>query len=268
MQIKKVKVTPKKAEQWLEKNFRRNRKLRPAHVGKLASDMLADKWHDTGDPIKFNMMDQLIDGQHRLSAVVMSGKTVTFTVATDVSNDAINVIDTGASRSAGDVLAIAGNSTYPKHLPTLIRRIHAWKKKTGDKNLRLRRGSLSSQAILEYAMKHPGLDEHIKFSFEAYAKSVNPYTLKQGEWAFLHWLFSQKDRNAAGEFLLALAQLNCDMDSPIRTYFQRLTGGAIQLPFKLKINFAIRTWNDWRNGKKNVKLKVRQADEEPVPELV
>lgn len=93
MIIKKTKVTPQKAAQWLEKNFGRNRKIRKGHISKLVFDMKNGNWQETGETLKFNIMGDLIDGQHRLTAIVESGCTLELWVATDVPNAAINAID-------------------------------------------------------------------------------------------------------------------------------------------------------------------------------
>lgn len=266
MRIEQVKVTPKLAAKWLEKNFEKNRNKREAHVKRLAADMKAGRWIETGETIKFNTIGLLVDGQHRLSAIILSGCTLNIWVAYDVPSDAIKAIDTGASRTASDVMAINSSLSHPKHLPTLIRRIMAWEAGSKSQEIRKRRDGLSNQAILEYAIDNPHLSEHIRFSFEAYSKSVQASTLTQGEWAFLHWLFSKKDPEAAADFLLQLAELTCPKESPIRSLFQRLNS-QVSLPSAMRVHFAITAWNAWRSGKKEVVLKAKNT-EEPAPALV
>ena len=127
---------------------------------------------------------------------------------------------------------------------------------------------MSIQRIMEYANQHPEVDSHIVFSFRCYAQSIAPTLLTQGEWAFLHWLFSQTDAKDADTFLLSLAVLDAPMKSPIRVLFTRLNSGTAKLPPKLKVNYAIRAWNAWRQKQTDVVLKIRIADEEPIPALI
>lgn len=106
-QYSTVEVTPKKAEEWLQLNTQ-NRRVRARTVDFYAEQMRAGKWGLTGQPIIFSKKGELIDGQHRLHAVVQSGCTVKFTVAKNVENENFTKIDTGINRSAGDILHIAG----------------------------------------------------------------------------------------------------------------------------------------------------------------
>jgi hypothetical protein len=52
----------------------------------------------------------LLDGQHRLAAVLQSGTTQTFIVRFDAPAEAIAVIDAGRARTAADTLRIEGYS--------------------------------------------------------------------------------------------------------------------------------------------------------------
>jgi hypothetical protein len=265
MKIEKIKVTPKTAAKWLESNMATNRNIRKSYIKMLAADMLAGRWKETGETIKFNPMRTLIDGQHRLSAVVESGCTIEMHVAWDVPSDAIMAIDTGRSRSAADIMTLQGTCKYPKQTPTLIRRIEAWESKSLSAELKKRRG-LTAQEIVLSLKKHEGLEAHIANSFRHYANSVNTATLTQGEWAFASWLLHQTDPAAAEDFLTQLSMLTCPPTSPIRVLFTKLT--SINLPTLLKVNYIIRTWNAWRRGETQVTLKARIADEEKIPQPV
>jgi hypothetical protein len=69
-------VTPSQAEKWLAKNHPRNRNISLRLVDAFTADMLAGEWRLTHQGICFDGEGQLIDGQHRLTAVVKSGKTI------------------------------------------------------------------------------------------------------------------------------------------------------------------------------------------------
>ena len=101
-------ITPAVAATYLQKN-RANRKLVENRVLFYMNQMLAGQWKLTGDTIKFNG-SALIDGQHRLQAIVRSGITVRCVVIRNLARDVFDVLDTGRSRQAGDVLSGYG---YP-----------------------------------------------------------------------------------------------------------------------------------------------------------
>lgn len=65
------------------------------------------QWKLTGDSIKFNGAN-LIDGQHRLEAVVRSKTTIQCLVVRNLERDVFDVLDTGRGRQAGDVLSAYG----------------------------------------------------------------------------------------------------------------------------------------------------------------
>lgn len=100
-------ITPKLAEKYLNANTN-NRPLREGHAEKMAHDMLADAWTFCDVSIKFYDDGSLADGQHRLWAIVTSGKAQRFRVVRGLTKaEAVN-IDTGAIRNPVDVMRIQG----------------------------------------------------------------------------------------------------------------------------------------------------------------
>ena len=75
-------ITPSMAEEMLSKN-KSNRKLRNTVVNSYASQMASGKWHLTGQGITFGKNGQLLDGQHRLSAIVLANTAVEMLVVYD-----------------------------------------------------------------------------------------------------------------------------------------------------------------------------------------
>lgn len=107
MNIELTKITPKQAKQMLANNVG-NRRLDPKRVKRYASEMLRGQWKMTGDTIKLSSDGRVLDGQHRLAAIVEAGSPVTVAVASGVNADVFDVLDSGKSRTSGDVLKIAG----------------------------------------------------------------------------------------------------------------------------------------------------------------
>jgi len=100
-------ITPEKAKAMLAANTG-NRKLRENHVAALARDIAAGNWQLNGDAIRFNCDGTLIDGQHRLAAVVKSSTPIQSLVVEGIDIGAKATIDTGAKRSAGDYFGFNG----------------------------------------------------------------------------------------------------------------------------------------------------------------
>jgi hypothetical protein len=110
MQSKWMDVTPAMAAQWLQRNFK-NRPLSPHTVKAYARDMIGGVWVPTHQGIAFNVRDELMDGQHRLSAIVLSGvmvrMMVTFGMPAKIEGKAMtamDAVDRGRPRSVADQL--------------------------------------------------------------------------------------------------------------------------------------------------------------------
>lgn len=119
MQITIEEIGPDKAAEWLTKNAL-NRNIRRAHVDALARDMKAGRWKLTGQAVQFDTNDKLKDGQHRLTAIVESGCTITSAVAYGVEPDAQSVMDVGRSRTYSDKLKLQGEAN-PALLAAVLR---------------------------------------------------------------------------------------------------------------------------------------------------
>lgn len=107
-------ITPDKAKKYLatsEGNPRygaSSKVVNKAALSKLVSDMKANKWIDTGEAIQFDWNGHLINGHHRLTAVVQSGKPQEILVVRGISPMAKLYIDTSTKRSLVQRLAADG----------------------------------------------------------------------------------------------------------------------------------------------------------------
>jgi hypothetical protein len=113
-----IDITPPMAKTWLENNFR-NRPLREDTVKAYARDMILKKWVATHQGVAFNDKDELIDGQHRLHAIVLADVTVrmmvTFGLPSQIDGQemtTMDAVDRGATRSVGDQLVIQHGFKY------------------------------------------------------------------------------------------------------------------------------------------------------------
>lgn len=100
-------VTPAIAESWLLKN-NANRPVKKSHIKSLAQAMKRGEWMLNGESIKFDHGGNLIDGQHRLQAVVMADVSVPMIVMRNLDPRVFATIDTGVVRGGGDALALKG----------------------------------------------------------------------------------------------------------------------------------------------------------------
>ena len=98
-------MTPEQAQQIIEKNTH-NRKVRKSRVAKYALAMRHGGWKLSHECVAISPDNTIVDGQHRLLAVIEAGVPVWMTVAFDVPMDVQEVIDDGAPRSMADALTL------------------------------------------------------------------------------------------------------------------------------------------------------------------
>ena len=100
-------ITPDVAERWLGKNLH-NRNLSEVSVRRMAGAMTRGEWRLNGETIKFDDDGHLIDGQHRLKAVVESGVTITSFVLRGLEASSQETVDIGRKRTLADMLRLRG----------------------------------------------------------------------------------------------------------------------------------------------------------------
>lgn len=105
-EVQIVDVTPKIASDLLEHANFGNRRPKPAVVKKYAKLMTNGDWRFSPETISISKTGRLLNGQHRMMAVVMSGVTCRFLFATGFDDDVFSVLDRGATRTMADALSI------------------------------------------------------------------------------------------------------------------------------------------------------------------
>ena len=101
-----VRVTPTVATNWLGLNYAGQRKLKLSTVARYAREMKHGKWiGDNGQSIVFSSDGWLVDGQHRLRAVIQSGITVEMLVvhSSRTADEIMATIDAGDRRCASQL---------------------------------------------------------------------------------------------------------------------------------------------------------------------
>jgi hypothetical protein len=101
-------ISPAIAAKILKDNTN-NRNLSDKLVEHYASQMKKGRWQVNGEAIVIAGNGVLMDGQHRLSAVIHSGVVVDMLVVRGVENKAMNTIDIGKGRSIADHLRMQGH---------------------------------------------------------------------------------------------------------------------------------------------------------------
>ena len=200
-------IPPETARRWLELNLN-NRTLSDAWVRDLARMMKAGLWRQNAEAIKFSVSGKLIDGQHRLAAVVMSGVTIQALVARGLEEDAA-LSDDRKIRTIADVFQLQ----LQNHTRIYARAIQAIFKVRN-----LMRGTSTSQrlsapeALEFYSSNERSLTRSMEFV--GFGEKVIVSREMLVAW---HFLFSaSKNAQAADDFISQLKTgLNLSDQSPI-----------------------------------------------------
>lgn len=107
-------ITPDTAKQLLSKNIDNNHKVKDKLVRKYVTDILSGNWDTVSDSLKIDKNDNLIDGQHRLLAIIEANKPVDLAVSRGYEPKAAQFLDIGAKRTVSDIARLQGIQITPK----------------------------------------------------------------------------------------------------------------------------------------------------------
>lgn len=111
LEMKVEKITPAKAKEYLKRNVNNPRgknSLNRRIVKTYAEDMINGRWELNGECLVFDEDGYLKDGQHRLAAILLSGKTIEMCVIRGVGRD-VDIFDVGWKRTVSQMVNAASD---------------------------------------------------------------------------------------------------------------------------------------------------------------
>lgn len=265
-------IDPALAAKWLEKN-ETNRSIKKTWVAYLAHEMKQGRWQLSGTPIIFSPAGRLIDGQHRLLAVIEAGVTIRNAVVMDAPDSIFHVVDTNQVRSAADILGIRGDK-FPRATAAVANLLYRYENglmsfgalRTGiagdDGKRKALRTALSKAEIMAIVDAHPGIDRSV-FATKRVQRLISPSLA-----ATLHYLFAKKDETLADLFFATLESgANLNETDPVHVlrekYLESKLNPVRQLRPSIQMALAIKAWNLMREGKSCRRLIVTANEEFP-----
>lgn len=106
-----VRITPQIAEKWLRSNTN-NRSVTVGRVTQYAADMRRGEWRVNGETIKIATDGRILDGQHRLMAVLEADVAIDSLVIRGLDAVAQETMDQGRARTLADVFKLRGEKYY------------------------------------------------------------------------------------------------------------------------------------------------------------
>lgn len=296
-----LRVTPQMAEAWL-KNNTKNRPIKPSNIKFLETEIASGRFIGTGLPIIF-VGKTLVDGQHRLMAIVRADKAVDMMVVHHPDNEhtrqIFHVIDTGVNRSFADLLALKGepNATTLSAILRALERYHIAKELAGPNEQTipysylsrqftmslLARESVRSSGVvvgsenpqkltrkqeLTWLEKYP--DARASAVFAGRCKNIQ--FLTGSALGALHYILTEVDAQAAEEFLIALVEGGSPRDSALHLIRESLirlrsdsAAGTKALAFSHVALLVFSAWNATRTGRTLKKRDIEAGKPIPLP---
>lgn len=251
--IHNVEISRELARELLKHN-NHNRPIRVGRVNHFIALINRGEWVNTGEPIIFSKRG-LNEGQHRLSAIVEADVSVTADVRFGVDDTAFVVTGTGATRSAGDLLGIAGIPNG-RNVAAGIKLLLNYDSRAF--NTERTRNVITNAEVLEAIERWP--DFTAAFAFSTRRFSGQRHHSPVGVFTFL--ALRHKNEATVGEFLEAVATgVVNDKRDPARLLRERML-----LDPQLRINRAdvgvarlaliIVAWRLWLNGARQSRLTI------------
>jgi hypothetical protein len=257
------KIGPKAARDMLESFELGNRRVMGKRVEKLQNFMEEGNWV-LSDPLMFDKKGALLNGQHRLSAVVASKQTVEFVCITGYDREkTFGHIDDVAPRSLRSWLEIRGEEGCAVLAPVVNM---ANRYTQGLIPAASMSNRTSSDQLIDFLDNNPEIRESVAKA----PGTSNKYAPKAMQ-VFLHWAFSQRDKKAANKFFIDLVTADGDgVPSPIKALRSRLVNdreATKKMGQAEKIALFIKAWNGVRSNRE-IKILSWGVNKEAFPPIM
>lgn len=255
-----VTITPEMAEEYLKKNTA-NRNVSATNLAMIKRALIHGEWLVNGEAIKISKAGRVLDGQHRLYAIVETGIPMTTYIIEGLDDEAQFTMDTGKARKLADMLTLRGEKSATR-LAAIVRRVHLYKEHG------LRAASVSSYPLtvaecLAELDRTPRLREMVTDSSRIGRAAKLPGSLV----AVLQFAFEEIDEDDSAYFFNKLETgENLSANDPIhvlRGQLDRLDSshGTVNKTYLMAL--VIKAWNAFREGREISMLKFRPGGASP-----
>jgi hypothetical protein len=258
-------IGPKEAEALLSTSAR-NRKLRLHSVKQMARAMAQGDWRKNGEAIKLDEAGRLLDGQHRLRAIILAGVTLDLLVIKGLDADAQEFMDMGSRRTMADLLILRKERNTHLLAATL------------GALFRIRTGSLRSldpgdrpthQELVALLECEPRIRDFLQGGRSVADRVGVSASLASALW----YEFSRADAALADEFFGRLINgQGLEPGDPIfalRRFLERERHSARSLSRYRLAGMVIKAWNVWYQGGRiyNLAFRAGGVSAERFPEI-
>lgn len=254
-------INPKLARDLLRREHR-NRRLNNARIERYAAVMSEGEWV-LAEPLMFNCDGSLIDGQHRLQAVIRANKPVEFLVVEGYERErTFAKIGDGAPRTLSNWLEIQGE-VLPGILATVIR--YAARDAAGFIPVHTGGGyHFPPSKGIAFLDEHPSVREAV-VDAPATVTTLAPRPLL----CFCYWKFKPLDESLARQFLIDLASgASTGRGDPVTLLRNRLERNRNSKEKMRQVDILALIYKAWNACRRNEELRqLKWVNAEPFPEV-
>lgn len=247
-------ITPDQAKQWLGINHR-NRRLSNATVTRLAGTILRGEWmEDCTDAIGLDTDEGVVNGQHRLNAIIEADRPVRALVLRNVNPDVIKIIDQGMHRTFAQLLEMNGYD-----YPTIVAGAVDWiYRMTHDFERSIPTAAKATvPQLLDVLNEHPNVVNSLDPAFAAWQKT----RVDRPMLTAYHYAFASVDPDAADEFFDQLATgIGVGADTPVYTLRERYLAEQAKADGKKEQKYVLAAWlvKAWEATRRGETMTQRQ----------
>lgn len=262
-------VDPEKARVFLRANYH-NRKFIQSSIETFSEDMEKDNWKFTGATIKIDKDGKLLDGQHRLAAIIRTQKAQDLAIMYNLEPDCFTVIDTGSTRRGKDVFSIQGELNCYM-LASACRMYYLYDNALFLTKRWLKR-RVTNNNLLNTLALHPGLREsvHIVTCSKVFKSLVSPSMI-----AFCYYLFHQINEKDADTFFTQIETgAEIQAGSAVLKLRDKFLRNKADRNYTINTIYAcaitIKAWNAFRHGEtvNNLTFQQGRVHPEEFPEAI
>ncbi len=250
-------ITEEMAKDYLKGNVN-NRSLRRHGVSYLCEQILSGNWACTGQPIIFDEYGNLMDGQHRLYALLKAceekkGCTIKCMVVYGSEKQNFTKLDNGIRRGPQDALRALGfRECNP--ISSAVIKLHSYRKYGNIISSRNMGGRPSTEDVVDMATE---LKEELYESVVVTRNLCKSKLLKKSLALPIHLLLARVDKVKADEFMTRITDgIGLSGSSQILVLRNRLILDATDRRVSKKstqdhvvVSWCINAWNAWMVGK-------------------
>jgi hypothetical protein len=258
-QVDIMAVTPELAAKWLKQNTH-NRSLRKRAVSDYARDMAAGQWRLNGEAIKFAADGTLLDGQHRLLAVIEADTVIPLMVVTGLAVETQETMDAGRKRTAADAFSLRGES-HATVLASVLKRVWMWDQGDYKFGQNYTPTTAECAALLE---ERPAIYRSVEIAVRVH--QTFRY-IPQSVVGTAHHVLSRIDVNEAVWFFCRVGDgADLSANHPVLTLRNRVMTDRAEsrkVPDYRYMAYLMRAWNAVREDRPL--SRIQQASDAPMP---